>query len=129
MDVLFDSLDQLMTHLATTPGRDAEWLIDEVTIVATSELGRTPLFNGAMGRDHWPYTSMMALGSGIRGNTVCGATDDRLISVPVDLANGQVKEGGDLLGTENVGAALLKLGGLDPEIYRPGIKSLDGLIR
>ncbi len=129
MDVLFDSLDQLMTHLATTPGRDAEWLIDEVTIVATSELGRTPMFNGAMGRDHWPYTSMMALGSGIRGNTVCGATDDRFISVPVDLANGQAKEGGDLLGTENVGAALLKLGGLDPEIYRPGVKSLDGLIR
>ena len=52
-----------------------------------------------------------------------------LFRSPVDLANGQAKEGGDLLCTENVGAALLKLGGLDPEIYRPGVKSLDGLIR
>lgn len=129
MDTLFDALDQLMTHLATTPGRDAEWLIDEVTVVATSELGRTPMFNGAMGRDHWPYTSMLALGSGIRGNHVCGATDDRFIALPVDLSTGQPADSGETLGTEHVGAALLKLGGLDPEVHRPGIPALDGLLR
>jgi len=129
MDDFFTDLDALMTHLASTPGRDAAWLIDEVVIVATSELGRTPKFNGAMGRDHWPYTSMLLAGSGIQGDTVCGATDEGFIAYPVDLATGQVRDGGTTLGTEHIGTALLTLGGLDSEKHLPGVEPLRGVLR
>jgi hypothetical protein len=129
MDSFFSMLDQLMAHLATTPGTAAPWLIDEVTVVATSELGRTPRFNGAMGRDHWPYTSMMMLGSGIRGNQVTGKTDDGFIAEPVDFQTGLPSATGDVIGTENVGTSLLRLGGVDHEAFLPGVQTLDAISR
>ncbi|MCB9746141.1 MAG: DUF1501 domain-containing protein [Alphaproteobacteria bacterium] len=129
MDNFFDGLHELFEHLASTPGRDAPWLIDEVVVVAASELGRTPRFNGSMGRDHWPYTSMMVAGSGVRGNRVFGQTDDGFIALPVDFETGQRSDSGDIIGTENVGTALLQLGGLDPENHLPGIQPLTGLLR
>jgi hypothetical protein len=129
MDNFFDGLNQLMEHLAATPGRDAPWLIDEVTVVACSELGRTPKFNGSMGRDHWPYTSMLIAGSGVRGNRVIGGTDEGFIAETTDFATGQISSSGDTIGTENVGTALLKLGGLDPERHLPGVQPLTGLLQ
>lgn len=129
MDTLFDSLDQLMAHLAVTPGRDARWLLDEVVVVCCSELGRTPRFNGAQGRDHWPFTSMLVAGSGVRGNRVLGATDDGFIAHDVDYDSGQISASGKPIGCENVGTALLQLGGLDPERYLPGVEPLRGLLR
>lgn len=129
LDQFFSDLDDLFEHLATTPGRDAPWLIDEVVVVATSELGRTPRFNGSMGRDHWPYTSMMVAGSGVHGNRVLGATDDAFIALPVNFATGETADSGEIIGTENVGTALLTLGGLDPEQHLPGVQPLSGLLR
>jgi len=51
-------------------------LLDETLVVVTSEMGRTPRVNGNAGRDHWTfcYGTMLA-GAGIRGGTVCGASD------------------------------------------------------
>jgi hypothetical protein len=129
LDSFFGALDQLMEHLAVTPGNATPWLIDEVTVVCTSELGRTPRFNGSMGRDHWPYTSMLLLGSGVRGNAVVGETDEGFLANPVDFATGRASAGGDVIGTEHVGTALLKLGGLDPEDYLPGVRPLDAILR
>lgn len=126
----FSSLDQVMEALYTTPGTSSPWMIDEVTVVVTSELGRTPMFNGSMGRDHWPYTSMLAMGSGIAGNAVYGETDDGFISNPVDLATGRADSGaGDVLGCEHIGVSLLELAGIDPELYLPGVPGLDALRR
>jgi uncharacterized protein (DUF1501 family) len=50
-------------------------LLDETLVVMVGEFGRSPRISGA-GRDHWPacYTSLLA-GAGIRGGTVCGASD------------------------------------------------------
>ena len=129
MDNFFDGLNQLMEHMAATPGRDAPWLIDEVVVVACSELGRTPKFNGSMGRDHWPYTSMLVAGSGVRGNRVFGGTDEGFIAETVDFQTGQLSSSGDTIGTEHVGTALLQLGGLDPEKHLPGVQPLSGLLK
>ncbi|MCK6520043.1 DUF1501 domain-containing protein [Myxococcota bacterium] len=129
MNDLFGALSQLFEVLATTPGRDAPWLSDEVVIVLASELGRTPKFNGAMGRDHWPYTSMLVGGAGVKGNRVFGATDEAFIALPVNYESGAQDDNGEVVGTENVGTALLKLGGLDPERHLPGVRPLDGLLR
>jgi uncharacterized protein (DUF1501 family) len=129
LDAFFADLSELMDHLASTPGNAAPWLIDEVVICATSELGRTPLFNGARGRDHWPYTSMMLLGSGIAGNRVVGSTDDGLIAETTDFVTGERSGSGELIGTENVGVALLKLGGVDPDLYLQGVPPLDAVLQ
>jgi hypothetical protein len=129
LDGFFGDLDRLFEQMVRTPGQVAPRLIDEVTIVVASELGRTPRFNGSMGRDHWPYTSMMVAGAGVRGDWVCGATDDRFVSLPVDLRTGLPAASGSSLGAENVGTALLALGGVDPERFLPGVEPLQGLLR
>jgi hypothetical protein len=121
LDSFFLDMDAIMEHLVSTPGNSAPWLIDEVTIVCMSELGRTPKFNGSMGRDHWPWTSMLIAGSGIKGNNVVGWTDEGLIAGPTDLATGQPSNDGVGLGSEHVGTAILKLGKVDPERYLPGV--------
>lgn len=130
LDSFYLDLDQIMNHLATTPGTNAPWLMDEVTIMVMSELGRTPKFNGAMGRDHWPWASWVAMGSGIRGNQVIGSTDDGLIANNTNLETGQMDDtNGVGLGSEHIGVALLKLGAVDPEKHLPGVPSADCLIR
>jgi len=128
LDSFFLDLDAIMKHLTSTPGQNAAWLIDEVTIVCMSELGRTPKFNGAMGRDHWPWTSLLLAGGGIRGNNVVGWTDEGFIAGPSDLATGQPMDGGVGIGSEHIGVALLKLGQVDPEKHLPGIPPLDAIL-
>lgn len=67
-------------------------LLDETLVVVMSEMGRTPRINGNGGRDHWTFCySVMFAGAGIRGGTVCGASDaqaayvkDRPVS-PADI--------------------------------------------
>jgi hypothetical protein len=51
-------------------------LLDETLVVMMSDMGRTPQINGAAGRDHWSYAySVVFAGAGIRGGTLCGASD------------------------------------------------------
>lgn len=125
----FGALDELMDHLSTTPGLATPWLIDEVTIVALSEFGRTPLLNGSGGKDHWPYGSAMVVGSGVNGNRMIGATDDDLIAKDIDFSTGLPSDNGDPLNCENLGVTLLKLGGLDPADFLPDVQVIEALIR
>lgn len=129
-NAFYAALNELFEHMSTTPGQtEGRLLIDEVTIVALSEFGRTPKFNGGGGKDHWPYNSVLVAGAGVNGNNVFGRTDDGLVALPIDLATGKESAGGVMLGCEHVGLALLKLGGLDPGYYLPGVDVLDALIR
>jgi hypothetical protein len=52
-------------------------MLDSTLVVWSSEFGRTPLAEGAKGRDHHPYvfSSWMA-GAGIKGGRVLGSSDD-----------------------------------------------------
>ena len=51
-------------------------MIDNVTIVAWGEFGRTPRINDKSGRDHWPRVGPAILaGGGLRTGQVIGATD------------------------------------------------------
>jgi hypothetical protein len=55
---------------------EARGLLDETLVVVLSEMGRTPKVNPAGGRDHWTYCYAVFLaGAGLRGGTVCGASD------------------------------------------------------
>jgi hypothetical protein len=55
---------------------DGRGLLDETLIVVLSEMGRTPRVNPAGGRDHWTFCfSVFLAGAGLRGGSVCGASD------------------------------------------------------
>jgi len=51
-------------------------LLEETLVVMMSDFGRTPRVNATAGRDHWTdcYSVVLA-GAGIRGGTICGASD------------------------------------------------------
>ena len=67
-------LDQ--TYAALLEDLDARGLLDETLIVMMSDMGRTPRVNGNAGRDHWTFCySVVFAGAGVRGGTVCGASD------------------------------------------------------
>ncbi|MCP4848866.1 MAG: DUF1501 domain-containing protein [Verrucomicrobiaceae bacterium] len=51
-------------------------MLDEVTVLAWGEFGRTPKVNKNAGRDHWPKVAMgMMAGGGLNVGQVIGATD------------------------------------------------------
>ncbi len=49
----------------------------KVVVMMGSDFGRTPGYNDGNGKDHWPITSVMLMGAGIKGNRVVGASDER----------------------------------------------------
>jgi hypothetical protein len=68
----------ILDHGLATLIRDLEerGMLDDVSIVAWGEFGRTPKINDKAGRDHWPRVGMALLaGGGMRGGQVIGATD------------------------------------------------------
>lgn len=127
-DAWFSALDSIMDYLAQTPGYSTDRLIDEVVLVGLSEFGRTPKYNGS-GRDHWPYGAAFLAGSGINGDNVVGYTDDDLVSQPIDFATGEPASDGDIPACENLGVALLELGGVDPAQHLPDVQSLSAIRR
>ncbi len=51
-------------------------LLEETLVVMMGEFGRTPRFNSAGGRDHWPNCfSVVVAGGGVRGGQVYGSSD------------------------------------------------------
>ncbi|MBX3399786.1 MAG: DUF1501 domain-containing protein [Gemmataceae bacterium] len=53
-------------------------LLDDVMIVTLSEFGRTPSINASLGRDHFASAwSTTITGTGIKGGSVYGKTDDK----------------------------------------------------
>ncbi len=67
-------LDQGLTALVED--LTARGMIDDVTVIAWGEFGRTPRINPSAGRDHWPQVSCAILaGGGMRTGQVIGATN------------------------------------------------------
>jgi hypothetical protein len=64
-------------------------LLEDTLVIWSGEFGRTPLAQGANGRDHHPYGfSMWMAGAGIKGGRSLGATDDfgvRAVEMPVNV--------------------------------------------
>jgi hypothetical protein len=59
-------------------------MLDDVTVIAWGEFGRTPRINPQAGRDHWPQVSCAIMaGGGMRTGQAIGATN-RLGEVPKD---------------------------------------------
>jgi Protein of unknown function (DUF1501) len=83
----------------------ARGMFDETLITWGGDFGRTPLSQGATGRDHHPYGfSMWMAGAGIQGGQALGATDDfgvHAVEDPFDA--------------HDINATILRLLGLDHE--------------
>jgi len=119
LETLFQTLDDLLTEMETTPGEVAETLLDETTVVVLSEMGRTPELNAVGGKDHWPWTSAMLIGSGIAGGRALGAWTEVLAGEPVDPVSGEVRADGEVLQPGHLGATLLALADIDPAEWIP----------
>jgi hypothetical protein len=67
-------LDQCLSALIDD--LDQRGMLDDVTVIAWGEFGRTPAINKEAGRDHWPQVSCALLaGGGMKTGKVIGATD------------------------------------------------------
>lgn len=75
---LLDGLDYLWDRI------EALGLQNKVTVIVGSDFGRTPFYNTGDGKDHWNITSVMAMGAGITGNTVIGATDENFSALKLN---------------------------------------------
>ena len=82
-------LDQGVTALVED--LDARGMLNDVTIIAWGEFGRTPRINKEAGRDHWPQVSCALLaGGGIKTGQVVGSTNrlgEYAVNRPVTFAD------------------------------------------
>jgi uncharacterized protein (DUF1501 family) len=77
-------LDQALAALIAD--LDQRGMLDDTLVVCGGEFGRTPVVNGAAGRDHWSRAmSVLLAGGGLRRGYVHGATDGRGFD-PIDDA-------------------------------------------
>jgi hypothetical protein len=125
---LFWILDQLMDMLQTSPGTTGGTMLEEVSVMVFSDMGRHPRLNVSMGKDHWTFTSAMLMGAGIAGGQVVGEMDEDFRGHPVDLASGAATSSGTALTPEHIGATLLALGDIDPSTHLPGISPIEALL-
>ncbi|MEN0060526.1 MAG: DUF1501 domain-containing protein [Myxococcota bacterium] len=109
---LFAGLDRLMTALQTAGEAD------RTVVLVISEMGRSPLLNRLEGKDHWPFTSAMLIGPGVRSTLVDGS-DEGLQQRPVDLKTGRPDAAGRALQAEDVLATTASLMGLDASALYP----------
>jgi hypothetical protein len=67
-------LDQSLTALIED--LEVRGMLDDVTVIAWGEFGRTPRINKGAGRDHWPQVSCAILaGGGMKTGQAIGATN------------------------------------------------------
>jgi len=114
---LFSDLDDLLVAL------HRESLLENTVVAVVSEMSRTPKRNSELGKDHWPSTSALVIGTNIAGGTSYGGTDRRLDPENVDYATGEVTAEGNPLRYDNFCAGLLQAVGVesDSPLYLPGI--------
>ena len=125
---LFDALTLLGDQLAARPGSGGGSMLDETVVTVISEMGRTPRMNDQLGKDHWPVTSALVFGGGVRGGRVLGRTDDQLQASNVDLHSGDASDAGQQLQYGNFAAGILHLTGVDPTAYLPNLEAFDALV-
>ena len=82
---LFTDLDAILFELSSRPGTHSGSLLDEVTVVVLSEMGRAPALNALGGKDHWTFTSAMMIGAGVNGGQTVGAYRKGLLGEQVSL--------------------------------------------
>jgi hypothetical protein len=112
---------------ALVGGLEQRNLLGDTVVLVLSEMGRTPKLNAGLGKDHWPVTSGLVIGGGLRGGRVLGATDALLGAKSMDFATGAPSASGKQLQTSNLIAGFLGVAGVDASTYVPGAEPFDAL--
>jgi len=108
--------DDYLSELHARKNRHGVLAQRTLTIVG-SELGRYPHQNDMLGKDHFPQTSFLLAGPGIRTGRTFGSTGRRMEGLPISYANGDPIAAGRVPLLDDVGTTMLHLAGLDPERY------------
>ena len=122
----FDSHDNNDTEQADslsvlTEGIDYLWdaaeeagIADRLFVVVGSDFSRTPFYNSAEGKDHWPYGSYMIMEKGANfTNRVIGGTDERQYALKVDPSTLEISNFGSRILPSHVHSAMRSYLGLD----------------
>jgi len=109
---LFQDLFVGLDALATLLDEAGRW--DDTVVVVLSEMTRTPKVNTEFGKDHWPYTSALVFGAGVKGGHTFGSTNDLLEAEPMDFATGEAASSGRILEYDGFAASVLELLDVDP---------------
>lgn len=123
---MHEQLYAALVHLGQS--LEAVALLDRTTVIVLSEMGRTPKLNTAQGKDHWPVTSCLLFGAGVKGGQVFGATDDSQNALNVDFNSAAVTDAGKQIQTSNLVATVMTMVGVDPQPHFPGVEPLHALI-
>ena len=107
MENLIDGVNFLW-ETATAAG-----IADRLTIVVGSDFGRTPQYNAGKGKDHWNVTSVLAMGAGVAGNRVVGATDAGVKPLTINQQTLALDPGGVRLTPGVIHRSLRQLAGLE----------------
>ena len=118
---LFTQLHRLVSRL------ENRGLLDDTVIAVVSEMGRTPKLNAEAGKDHWPVTSAMVIGTEVNGGRVIGATNNDFGGRNVNFATGDPDNDGNPIRHSTLAATVLELVGVDPEPYLPSVTPLAAL--
>ena len=123
----WNALADMVSDLRASPHPAGGTFMDHTTILAFSEFSRTPLINGAGGRDHHISSSALLIGAGIRHNLVFGrAGDINMAPGLIDRNTGlPVPKGMNIL-PEHIIATVLASAKLDYSITR--VEPLPGLL-
>jgi uncharacterized protein (DUF1501 family) len=90
-------------------------LTSRLVVVVTSDFARGPEYNSSDaggGKDHWPISSALLIGAGIRGGRVVGATDAGQRPLKVDPSTLALSDSGVVLSPAHLHRGLRKLAGI-----------------
>ena len=127
-ETLFSQLTQMMTLLEETTDQNGVSLSQNTTVIVMSEMGRTPAYNITGGRDHWPFTSYLMIGEGIKGGRVVGGYTNGFMGVGVNPLTLELDEDRIGISAEEFGATLLMLAGINSDTILPNISPLTGIL-
>ena len=71
--------------------------------------------NGNSGKDHWPVSSVLAVGPGIAGNRVIGGTNDDQRALKIDPDTLEAGESGVAMTPGMIHASLRRVAGVEDE--------------
>jgi uncharacterized protein (DUF1501 family) len=114
-ETTFAGLTKLLDGLAARPGLTAgSNMLDDTVVVCFSEFSRTPKLNANLGKDHWPVTSAIVMGAGVKGGRSLGASTASVEPDLVDFHTGARSASGRACMSSHFVAGVLKLCGIEP---------------
>ena len=128
-ETTFAGLTLLLDGLAARPGRTAgSRMLDDTLVVCYSEFSRTPKLNANAGKDHWPVTSALVVGAGIKGGRAYGASTASIEADTVDFTTGNRSASGMTVMSNHFCAGVLKAAGVDPIAHLGQMEVFDAFV-